>query len=84
MIAWECSEKAMASDEWVIAVKRDKTAEVPRGWIDTVRGTPGVSRCASASRQRAQVTATPAAVEAIRAQLGEYVIVEPVMPRQRL
>lgn len=75
----------MAGDgEWVIAVRRDKRDEVPRDWVDTVRGTPGVSRCGTASAVRMQVTATAAAIASIRERLGAYVIVEPVMPRHRL
>jgi hypothetical protein len=74
----------MASEEWVIAVRRDKRGEVPPDWVEVVGGTAGVSRVSGAGGVRLQVSATAEAIASIRGRLGEFLLVEPVMPRERL
>ena len=74
----------MANEEWVIAVKRDKREAVPPDWVEVVGGTAGVTRVSGHGPVRVQVCATADAIASIRRRLGEFLIVEPVMPRERL
>jgi hypothetical protein len=73
----------MEAEAYVVAVKRDKRAEVPPDWLDTVRGTPGVTIVGDSNPERVQVNATPQAIEDLRRKLGECCHVEKVVRRQK-
>ena len=63
----------------VIAPKRSSRDSVPEDWIETVRGTPGVSELVQSSFGRVTVEATGDALEGLRSRLGESFHVEEVV-----
>jgi len=71
-----------ADDVFVLAVKRDRRAGVPRDWLEVVRGTPGVVILGEANPTRVQIKATPEAIERLREQLST-IHVEKVIPHER-
>ena len=73
----------MDDDRYVLAVKREKRPDVPRDWVETVRGTPGVVILGDANPARLQIQATPEAIETIRRALGDCIHIEKVTPRAR-
>jgi len=68
---------------YVIAVKRDKRSEVPRDWVEIVRGTSGVTVLGDANPARIQVKASLEAIEELRRRLGECVRIEKSLPHAR-
>jgi hypothetical protein len=67
----------MDQDEmFVIAVKRGRRGDAPQDWMETVRGTPGITVMGDASEARLQVRATPDAIARVRDQLSEYLHIE--------
>jgi hypothetical protein len=70
-------------EAFVVAVKREKRSEVPREWVEIVRGTPGVTIVGASSPARVQVTASPEAVEELRRRLADYANIERVLPHSR-
>ena len=70
----------MTEDEdFVIAVKRERREDVPADWIDTVRGTSGVTIIGDASSSRVQVRASAEGVASIRDRLSDYLYIEKVI-----
>ena len=67
-------------DVFVIAVKRERRDEVPRDWIETVRGTPGVTIVGDANLSRLQVRASPDGIASVRDQLSDYLLIEKLIP----
>lgn len=67
-------------DVFVIAVKRERRGDAPRNWIETVRGTSGVTVLGDASEARLQVRATPEAIARVRDLLSEYLHIERLIP----
>ena len=67
---------------FVVAVKRDCRDTAPDDWLETVRATPGVTVVGD-NPARAQIEATPEALERIVAALGDYLHVEPVILHKR-
>lgn len=70
-------------DRFVVAVKREKRAEVPRDWVEIVRGTSGVTIVGEANPTRIQITASPEAIELLRRRLAEYIYIEKIVPHAR-
>jgi hypothetical protein len=70
-------------DVYVLAVKRDERAGVPRDWLEVARGIPGVVILGEANPARVQIKATPEAIERLREQLSKYVHIEKVIPHER-
>ena len=75
----------MEQDEeaFVVAVKREMRSEVPRDWLEIVRGTPGLTVTGHANPERVQVRATRSAIEQVRSRLADYLHIESVSPRSR-
>ncbi len=69
-------------DVFVIAVRRERRGDVPADWIQTVRGTSGVTVVGDASPVRVQVRATPDAIEQIQHELSEYLQIEKLSPHR--
>ena len=67
-------------DVFVIAVKRERRDDVPRDWIEVVRGTPGVTIMGDASPLRLQVRATSEGIARVRDRLSDYLEIEKVIP----
>jgi hypothetical protein len=67
-------------DVFVIAVKRDRRDDVPRDWMQVVRGTPGVTVMGDANPQRLQVRASPDGIARVRDQLSDYLQIEKLIP----
>ena len=74
---------AEMADDYVIAVKRERRADVPANWKEIVRGTSGVVVTGDASDARVQVQATAEAVAQIKERLADCVHIERVI-RHRL
>ena len=70
-------------DVYVLAVKRDERAGVPRDWLEVARSIPGVVILGDANPTRAQIKATPEAIERLREKLSSYVHIEKVIPHER-
>ena len=73
----------MANAVYVIALKRDKRAAAPQDWIDTVRGTRGVTIIGSANPGRLQVQATAEGLVALQKALADFAHIEPVILHKR-
>jgi hypothetical protein len=67
-------------DVFVLAVKRDRRDEVPRDWMQVVRGTPGVTVMGDTNPLRMQVRATPEGIARVRDQLSDYLEIEKLIP----
>lgn len=74
-------------DVYVIAVKRERRAEVPPDWIEIVRGTSGVTILGTASATlgvasaaRLQIKASPDAIQRLNERLSEYLHIEKRIP----
>jgi hypothetical protein len=70
-------------DVYVLAVKREERAGVPRDWLEVARSIPGVVILGDANPTRAQIKATPEAIERLRELLSAYVHIEKVIPHER-
>ena len=70
-------------DVYVLAVKRDERAGVPRDWLEVARGIPGVVILGDANSTRVQIRATPEAIERLREQFSKYIHIEKVIPHER-
>lgn len=69
-------------DLYVIAVKRERRAEVSPGWVDVVRGTSGITIVGDANPSRLQVRASPEAIRHLQACLSDDVYIEPLIPHR--
>jgi hypothetical protein len=72
-----------ADDVFVLAVKRDEGAGVPRDWLEVARSIPGVVILGEANPARVQIRATPEAIERLREKFSRYIHIEKVVPRER-
>jgi hypothetical protein len=70
-------------DVYVLAVKREERAGVPRDWLEVARGIPGVVILGDANPTRVQIEATPEAIERLRELLSAYIHIEKVIPHER-
>lgn len=68
---------------YVVAAKRHVRNSISHDWIDRLRKVEGVEVVGSGP-VRAQIRATPAAVEALRKTLGDDFHIEPILPRERM
>ena len=68
------------NDVFVIAVKRERRDAAPRDWMETVRGTSGVTVLGEASEARLQVRATAEAIAGVRDLRSEYLHIERRIP----
>ena len=71
-------------DVYVIAVKRERRHDVPRDWLETVRGTPGVTVLGESSPLRIQVRASPDAIKQVESRLSNCLHIEKLVPHERL
>lgn len=68
----------MTEDAYIVAVRRSRRAGAPADWLDRLRATPGVSVVGTVSG-RAQIRADDDTVARVRADLGAYLHIEPVI-----
>ena len=71
----------MRSNEYVIALRRDRRDDAPAQWLQRLAEVEGVSVVGSSPR-RARVLANDAGIERVRSTLGSYLHIEPVMAHQ--
>jgi hypothetical protein len=69
-------------DVFVIAVKRERSTDVPADWIEVVRGTSGVTVMGDASPSRIQVRASAEAISRIRDRFSDYLHIESLIPHR--
>ena len=69
--------------QYVVGVKREKRSEVPRDWVEIVRGTPGVTVLGECNPTRLQIEAEGESIDEIRRRLAEYVYIERTVPHSR-
>ena len=67
---------------YVIAVKRERRAEVSPGWVEVVRGTSGVTIVGDVNPARLQVRASPDGLRRLQACLSDDVYIEPLIPHR--
>lgn len=68
----------MATNEYIIAVRRDRRDDVPVDWLEVLTGIDGVSVLGS-TPMRAQIVADEPGIERARASLGSYLRIEPAI-----
>lgn len=68
---------------YIVALKRERRADVGADWLETLRTTAGVEVTATgkgpAARRRVRVRATASGAEALRERLGELCHIEPLV-----
>ncbi|HEX2698736.1 MAG TPA: hypothetical protein VHM89_00845 [Acidimicrobiales bacterium] len=68
----------MADPQYIVAVRRSQRTVAPEDWLDQLRSTEGISVVGEMSG-RAQISAAGDAVERLRAELGAFLHIEPLI-----
>lgn len=69
----------MATQQYVVALPREKREDAAADWVQRVNSIDGVSVVGSTSR-RAQVAADDAGIARLRESFGSELLIEPVIP----
>jgi len=64
---------------YVVAVKRERRADIPPDWHDTLGDTPGVEVTGSSEARRVIVLVTGNGLDELRARVGAYCHIEPLI-----
>ena len=70
----------MNERKYVIAVRRDKQAQVPADWQQLLAGIPGVS-VEGATKNRVQFSAGAETIQQVKSLLGECCLIEEAATR---
>ena len=65
-------------DTYVAAIRRDQRHLAPDDWLEQIAAIEGASVIGGFDR-RAQIRATPDAVKRIQSDMGDFLLIEPVI-----
>ena len=68
----------MAEETYIVALRRSQREHAPADWLERLGSTEGVSILGSSSN-RAQITADDSSLARLRAELGTWLHIEPVI-----
>jgi hypothetical protein len=68
----------MATNEYIVAVRRDRREDTPPDWVQQIGAIDGVSVVGSTGK-RAQVAADAAGIARLRENFGSQILIEPVI-----
>jgi hypothetical protein len=68
----------MATNEYIVAVRREQRNETPTDWVQQIGAIDGVSVVGSTGK-RAQVAADAAGIAQLRQDFGSRILIEPVI-----
>lgn len=68
----------MATNEYIVAVRRERREDTPADWVQQIGAIDGVSVVGS-TEKRAQVAADAVGIAQLRQDFGSRILIEPVI-----